>query len=148
MLAFHGMPPFEGMSPQEAPKQLKPETIDPDKPSTAYKNPDFANQVKQLASLAEAGKVADELYARRLAELIAKGDMEGIAALSNPTIEGSEKSAYTAGNIQQPKLSGEITVPNHKPAIEDINQANILRSIESLADDDNGKSPLNPSDLG
>lgn len=139
--------PFEGMSPQEAPKSLKPETIDPDRPSSTYKNPDFANQVKQLASLAEAGKVADELYARRLAELIAKGDMEGIATLSNPTIEQGEKSAYTLGNVEQPKRSGEINIPNHEPVVEDIAQANILRSIESLADDDSGKSPLNPSDL-
>lgn len=141
------MPPFEGMSPQEAPKQFKQETIDPDKPTSAYKDPKFAEQAKKLAALAEAGKVADELYARRLAELIAKGDMKGIAALSNPTIEGSEKSAYTAGNVEQPRLSGEISIPGHKPEVDDVNNANLSRAIDRLAESGDGTEELNPNDF-
>ncbi|MFO0764645.1 MAG: hypothetical protein U0487_01185 [Patescibacteria group bacterium] len=139
------MPPFEGMSPTQKPeRRVAKETIDiglMNERRAAY----TAEQHK-LAELAEAGKLADELYAKRLAELIAKGDMEGIGKLTAPSFGAEEH--YTEGNVEQKKHTGEIALPeDYKPAMGDVRQANILRSIESLSDNDVGKKPLNPADL-
>jgi len=114
---------FEGVSPvQEPPKRLKPETIDPDKPESAYQNPEFAAQAKSIQEAAAKGELEDKIMQHALQEAIKAGDFAMIDRITSGTIG----------------KSGEDGEGGHNP----IELVPIEQQVESSVDQAGEATPL------
>jgi hypothetical protein len=137
------MPPFEGMSPQEAPKQLKPETIDPDKPESAYQNPEIAAQAMRIQKAAAEGKLEDEIMTHALQEAIKAGDFAMINRITSGTI-GKSGEAGEGGHNPIELVPIELQIESSAGQTE---EATPLDRLSGSLSGDNGENPSALVDL-